>query len=137
MTRPRRRRPRVTVEDIAVPSWNVVDEFMSALGEAAADAGPHMRAKPKPAPEWRVLHPPPQAEEHRPRGPIYIYPLINRDMPWGCGRCGPMGEGSEDAAVPPVDPAEARLHPDEVARDIGESEFQVERQEERGQRPRG
>ncbi|NJC69551.1 hypothetical protein HC031_07420 [Planosporangium thailandense] len=104
----------MTVEDIAVPKWNVVDEFMAALGEAAADAGPHMRAEPKPAPEWRALHPPPQAPEPPRPGPIYIYPWINRDLPWGCGTCGPMGEGSEDAAVPPVDPAEARLNPDEL-----------------------
>jgi hypothetical protein len=25
-----------------------------------------------------------------------------------------MGEGSEDTAVPPVDPAEARLHPEQI-----------------------
>jgi hypothetical protein len=117
MTRPRRR-PRVTVEDLAVPSWNLVDEFMEALGHAASDIGPHrpdgLLPPPPPPRDWRARHPRPQAEPLPLRGPIYIYPWINRDVPWGCANCSPMGEGSEDTAVPPVDPAEARLHPEHI-----------------------
>jgi hypothetical protein len=35
-----------------------------------------------------------------------------------------MGEGSEDTAVPEVDPAEARLHPEELELTPGEPDAQ-------------
>jgi hypothetical protein len=117
MTRPRRRRQE-TVEEIAVPSWNLVDDFFEGMGRAAVDFLHYERLgpaePPRPVRDWRALHPPPQAPprpEHR--GAIYIYPRINGDAPWGCDNCSPMGEGSEDTAVPLLDPAEARLHPEE------------------------
>jgi hypothetical protein len=112
----------VTVEDIAVPSWNLVDEFMEGLGHAAADFGSAGPPSPPPRPprDWRALHPPPPTQPPRSRGYIYIYPWIGTPPAWGCARCSPMGEGSEDTAVPEVDPAEARLHPEELDLTPGE-----------------
>jgi hypothetical protein len=106
----------MTAEQIAVPDWNIVEEFFEAIGEAAADFVSYAPAGPPEPPErprdWRALHPPPSPEPPPARRHIYIYPHINGDAPWGCANCSPMGEGSEDTAVPPVDPAEARLHPE-------------------------
>jgi hypothetical protein len=117
MTRPRRR-PRETAADIAVPSWDIVGDFCEAIGRAGADLTSYQPAgppRPPPRPrDWRALHPPPRPEPRRVRGLIYIYPWIGGDPPWGCAPCSPMGEGSEDTAVPPVDPAEARLHPEQI-----------------------
>ncbi|GAA1825204.1 hypothetical protein GCM10009835_52410 [Planosporangium flavigriseum] len=124
----------MTVEDVAVPRWNFIDEFMEALGHAAADAGPHVPPPPRPARDWRALHPPPPPPEPpRPRGFIYIYPRIGEPPPWGCAACSPMGEGSEDTAVPAIDPAEARLHPEQLDVAPGEPDL---REVQRERRPR-
>jgi hypothetical protein len=107
----------VTAEDIAVPRWNIVDDFMEGLGRAAVAAVPRpvTRAEPpRPPRDWHALHPEPPAEPPPRRGYIYIYPWISGILPWGCAPRGPMGEGSEDTAVPPVDPAEARLCPEQL-----------------------
>jgi hypothetical protein len=133
MTRPRRQL-RETVADVAVPSWNIVDDFMEAIGRAAADFGSHERAEPpRPPRDWRALHPPPPPEPKRVHGFIYIYPSIGEPPPWGCARCSPMGEGSEDTAVPEVDPAEARLHPEQLDVAPGEPDVrEVQRERRRG-----
>jgi hypothetical protein len=126
MTRPRRR-PRETVEDIAVPNWDVVAEFLEGIGRAGADLTSYEPAGPPEPPQrprdWRALHPPPQPQPRAVRRVIYIYPRINGDAPWGCANCSPMGEGSEDTAVPPVDPAEARLHPEQIDVTPGEPDL--------------
>jgi hypothetical protein len=112
----------VTVEDIAVPRWNVVDDFLEGLGRAAADVVPSQ--PPRPPRDWRALHPEPPTQPPPLRRHIYIYPWIGGAPPWGCANCSPMGEGSEDTAVPEVDPAEARLHPEELELTPGEPDAQ-------------
>jgi hypothetical protein len=115
----------VTAEDIAVPQWNIVEDFFEAVGQAAADfvsyrpAGP-LEPPPQPPRDWRALHPEPPTQPPPTRRHIYIYPRIGGDAPWGCANCSPMGEGSEDTAVPPVDPAEARLRPEDLELTPGE-----------------
>ncbi|MGC9668825.1 hypothetical protein ACNTMW_19985 [Planosporangium sp. 12N6] len=123
MTRPRRPR-RVTAEEIAVPQWNLVDDFFEGMGRAGADLvsyrPAHPLEPPRPARDWRALHPAPQAPEPPVLRHLYIYPRISGEAPWGCCYGSPMGEGSEDTAVPAVDPAEARLSPEELKLTPGE-----------------
>jgi hypothetical protein len=51
---------------------------------------------------------PPAAKPEQPPPPDPGEPE-GTDMPFGVGEDSPMNEGSEDTAVPPVDPAEQRL----------------------------
>jgi hypothetical protein len=113
----RARRPRESIEDIAVPSFDITTEVLAAVGTAAADIfsqaapaePPHRRRPMRAAPQA-----PEVAERHLGLPRTLLYPLISGETPWGAARNSPCGEGSEDTAVPPVDPAEARLHPERV-----------------------
>jgi hypothetical protein len=110
MTEPAPRQP-ASAEDIAVPKVDLVAELVESLGEALAtllpdepvDAGPE--------------HPAASACREEARGPrpdakrlaVLQYPKIDSETPLGPSPGNPMGEGSEDTAVPMIDPADARL----------------------------
>jgi hypothetical protein len=115
MRRPRRR-PRETAESIAVPSFDIVEECCEAIGEAVGRfLANHTVGAPPPPPPRRRFPVPTALPQQGPtplRRHIYIYPWISGHMPWGAGADSPCGEGSEDTAVPPIDPAEVRLCPD-------------------------
>jgi hypothetical protein len=110
MTGPAPRR-RVDVEDMAIPKWNLIDDFVEALGLAGAallpsepiDAGPARRAAPV-----RRREPAP-AEPERGLPLVLRYPRIDDDGPLGPNPANPMGEGSEETALPVIDPVDVRL----------------------------
>lgn len=112
VTRPARRRrgsAENTIEDVAIPRLDLVADLMEGLGQAAAavfprkpiDAGPRRRAMPQ--------RPEPVREPRAGTLPIVLYyPDIDREIPLGPSPDNPMGEGSEETAVPVVDPVDAR-----------------------------
>jgi hypothetical protein len=108
-----RRRPRnqrVTAEDLAVPKWNLVGDFVESLGLAMAsvmpsvpvDAGPNRRAAPQRRPE------PPPTEPHPGLPRALMYSHLDPAVPLGPSPDNPMGEGSEETALPAVDPVDVR-----------------------------
>src|SRR5262245_23090921 len=101
------------VEKIAVPSWSLFEEIVVAVGEAGAALMPRPPAPPvrrAPPGRGRPRSPvPEEPPEPLPVSRLLIYPPIGGEVPWGCNPYSPMGEGSEDTAVPLVDPAEVRL----------------------------
>jgi hypothetical protein len=103
------------IESIAVPSWDLVDDIGEAIGQAGAALLPHRHLDEAWLPRSNpIVGPQRVAEPEAPPAPIpstklCLYPPIGRQPPWGADESSPMGEGSEDTAVPRVDPAELRL----------------------------
>jgi hypothetical protein len=113
-------------ENLAVPRYDVVAGILEGIGAAIAGEGDEFRrtigpvppgdpdarpdrrpapgrSKPPTTPARRVADRPPT-----PMGGIGPTDELGRDTPTGLGGDSPMNEGSEDTAVPPVDPAEHR-----------------------------
>jgi hypothetical protein len=112
VTRPARRRrgsAKNTIEDVAIPRLDLVADLMEGLGRAAAAAFPR---EPVDAGPRRQATPPrrePVREPAAGRLPALLdYPDIDREIPLGPSWDNPMGEGSEETAVPVVDPVDAR-----------------------------
>jgi hypothetical protein len=105
------RRGRISAEDIAVPQEDLVGDLIEALGEVAAmlirnepaEARPERQAPPT-RPERSSR---PQPNRGLPR--VLQYPRIDYETPLGPSPDNPMGEGSEETAVPVIDPVDVRL----------------------------
>jgi hypothetical protein len=113
MTGPKRR--RVNAEDLAIPRWNLIEDAVEGIGQAMADLFPH---EPIDAGPTRSA-PPRVREESTARQPargvpaVLHFPRIDDDIPLGPSPDNPMGEGSEETALPVIDPVdlrEGRLH---------------------------
>jgi hypothetical protein len=96
--RKRLRNQRVTAEDLAVPKWNLVGDFVESLGLAMASVMPS-------APQRR---PEPPTEPHRGLPRVLMYPHLDPAVPLAPSPGNPMGEGSEETALPAVDPVDVR-----------------------------
>jgi hypothetical protein len=103
------RRP-ASVDDVAVPNFDLVGELVEGLAEAARALLDHVHVEPvpkRPALRRRArTGGPPLDQRHL---AVLDYPRIDSEWPLGPCLRNPMGEGSEDCAVPAVDPAELRL----------------------------
>jgi hypothetical protein len=109
MTEPTARR-RVNAEDLAIPRWNLVEELIEGLGRAAADLFPHepVDAQPKPGVKPPGGGSPPAEQPVRGVPAVLRFPRIDDDIPLGPSPDNPMGEGSEQTALPVIDPVDAR-----------------------------
>jgi hypothetical protein len=113
VTKPARRRrtsAESTIEGVAIPRLDLVADIMEGLGQAAAALFPH---EPVDAgPQRRAIRV--RGEPARPRHPeralpvVLQYPTIDPEIPLGPSADNPMGEGSEETAVPMIDPVDAR-----------------------------
>jgi hypothetical protein len=111
----RRRRTSAdnTIEGVAVPRLDLVADVMEGLGQAAAALFPHepvdaglRRQAVSAAPAQRQ---PTRPERRDHRLPVVLYyPTIDPEIPLGPSANNPMGEGSEETAVPLIDPVDAR-----------------------------
>jgi hypothetical protein len=106
-------RPRESVEEIAVPKWNIVEDTIEAVGKTLSNLlRDHVLEAASRAAQQRTAHTvrlrPERSEQDRPRE-LIIFPRLDEGLPWGASQDNPAGEGSEDTAVPEVDPVEVRL----------------------------
>jgi hypothetical protein len=116
------RMPSYDPDDEVVPHWNPVEESVQGIGEAGADAVPDQPdGTSDRAPDPAANRAPDRAGTDVPdgrRGPV-TDPAeatgsgrpgdVGGDEPWGTAGGAPLNEGSDDTAVPDVDPAERRL----------------------------
>ncbi len=114
-------RSRLNVEDIAVPKWNLAEELSEAIGAAGADVLPQepidadrLRRAAEATRRERNLDRDQRAEQEqeRPRTGlprVLLYPPLDEDPPFGASPDNPMGEGSEETALPAIDPVDMRL----------------------------
>jgi hypothetical protein len=120
------RTPSYDPDDEVVPHWNPVEESVEGIGEAGADVVPDepdgtSNRAPDPAANRASDRASDRAGTDQPegrRGPV-TDPAeatgsgrpgdVAADEPWGAGDDSPLNEGSDDSAVPEVDPAERRL----------------------------
>jgi hypothetical protein len=117
------RMPSYDPDDEVVPHWNPVEESVQGIGEAGADV---VSDKPDGtsdrAPDPAANRAPDRAGSDTPegrRGPVTDPAeatgsgrpgdVGGDDEPWGTASGAPLNEGSDDSAVPDVDPAERRL----------------------------
>lgn len=113
VTRPARRRrtsAENTIQGVAIPRLDLVADLMEGLGQAAASMFPHEPIDPgqnrRAAPVRREPADPPHAEHTLPL--VLQYPTVDPEVPLGPSVANPMGEGSEETALPAVDPVDAR-----------------------------
>jgi hypothetical protein len=112
MTQSEPRRP-ASAEDIAVPKVDLFAELIEGLGEAAAALLPDKPVDASPKHPAASAHPVDEEASGSRAGTkrlaVLQYPKIDSETPLGPSPGNPMGEGSEDTAVPTIDPADARL----------------------------
>jgi hypothetical protein len=113
VSRPARRRrtsAENTIQGVAIPRLDLVADLMEGLGQAAASMFPHVPIDPgqtrRAAPVRREPAGPPRAGHRLPL--VLQYPTIDPEVPLGPSVANPMGEGSEETALPAVDPVDAR-----------------------------
>lgn len=117
------RMPPYDPDEELVPHWNPVEESVEGIGEAGTDVVPdEPDGTSDRAPDPAANRAPDRAGTDQPeggrRGPV-TDPAeatgsgrpgdVAADEPWGTGDDSPLNEGSDDSAVPEVDPAERRL----------------------------
>jgi hypothetical protein len=94
-----------------VPKWNLIDDFVESLGLAAGAVLPQVRVDQGPTrrtePPRRTERTPPRADRAVPS--VLWFPRIDDDPPLGPSPDNPMGEGSEETALPVIDPVDVRL----------------------------
>jgi hypothetical protein len=107
------KRWRVGAEGIAVPNVNLIDEVVEGIVEPAAKLLPAPPTSTHPAPQQKSApHPSPtRPAEAGPRGTpaVLFYPRLDSHVPLGPSPDNPMGEGSEETALPVIDPVDVRL----------------------------
>ena len=100
---------RERVEDLAVSSFDLVGELVEGIAQATQRLIDHVHVKPvpkRPAFQFHPAAPPPPDRRHL---ALLDYPRIDSEWPLGPCLHNPMGEGSDDSAVPLVDPVDVRL----------------------------